>query len=394
MASGLTKHYYAVDEVRAALAYACKEHKQEDAVFWCNELLVSNMDHLALETLLDTWLWTYGPCRLFWLVSAQHTDLDRLPRLAQYLASLEHTMQDGSLWVILRETTEQPDRIVGWGGAEELMAKAEIPFTSQPLAKYFITAAKEYKASSAWWAAAQLGIDNTLALACLLRPERASWLQTIAHSHMPGYEKALHCMVALVASMWDDIWLKSIKPMGVPNEIPIARHKSPREARAYKIPTICLYGITARGKMRTNETTLPLLRDIEQSLTGMYWNTEIAKYGGYRDASGKLNWKSDEDKEEFYERYFADDIPDEWPLAEQMKSHGPGVVGPSEIMTLDKQMRIWIPRRQRLCWQKVDVTDDLVGPLADLALEGSGMEVEGAELKPVRKLKVIGTGST
>jgi hypothetical protein len=126
----------------------------------------------------------------------------------------------------------------------------------------------------------------------------------------------------------------------------------------------------------------------------MYWNTEIGKYGGYRDASGKLNWKSDEDKEEFYERYFADDIPDEWPLAEQMKSHGPGVVGPSEIMTLDKQMRIWIPRRQRLCWQKVDVTDDLVGPLADLALEGSGMEVEGAELKPVRKLKVIGTGST
>ena len=385
----LTKHYYAVDEVRAALAYACKEHKQEEAIFWCNELVVSNMANQALETLMDTWLWTYGPCKLFWLACAQHTEKDRLPRLAQMLAAMEHDLQDGSLWIILRETKEQPDTIVGWGGTEKLVPVQGWPLAAQPLATYFLAAAKEHKGACAWWAASQLGIDDTLLLARMARPERASWLQTIADTHLPGYEKALHCLIALVASMWDSLWLSSIKAIPVPKDIPLKAHSGPREARRFAIPQICLYGITARGKMRATENTLSLLRSIELSLTGPYWNVVLAKVGAKRAPDGKIEWPSEDVLEEFYEEHFPDDIPDEWPLAEQMKSHGPGVLGPSEIMTIDKQMRIWIPRRQRLTWLKAEPADDLVGPLSELAINTDIEMTEDDMLEPVKKVYKI-----
>ena len=49
-----------------------------------------------------------------------------------------------------------------------------------------------------------------------------------------------------------------------------------------------------------------------------------------------------EDLETFYTRTFPDDIPDEWSLIDQRKSHGPGVLRPGEGITLAKLGRIWM----------------------------------------------------
>lgn len=381
MSSGLTKHYYVVDEVKAALAYACKERKQEEAYFWCRELVVSHMCHQARETLLDTWFWTYGPCRLFWLTNIMLADLNKLPRVAQLLASYEKEAQDSSLFVILKETKEQPDRVIGWGGGPALDVAS--------LSSYFLAAASEHKAACAWWAASKLGIDTTLDLAIKLRPDRVWWLRWVASVDAIGYDNAIHCLIACIASMWDSLWENSIKPISVPKDIVPKVHKGPREAREYSIPAICLYGITERGKMKQSETTLNRIRSIENNLIGPYWNTMLKEAKATRGADGKIVWISEDSMEEFYEKHFSDDIPDEWPLADQLKSHGTGVLGETEHLCQEKLLRIKLPRRQRLCWfQITSEADELLEPLAAMALESNPVVNENDVLGPVKKVLV------
>lgn len=378
MSSGLTKHYYVVDEVRAALAYACKERNQDEAHFWCRELIVSHMCHLARETLFDTWFWTYGPCKLFWLFCISNCDLDRLPRVAQHLAIIDKSFQDSSLWVILKETKEQPDRIVSLSSP---------PNDKASLQSYFMAAASEHKAACAWWAASQLGIDETFALALKLRPERASYLHIIVNIDLPGYDNAIHCLLACVASMWDDLFEKSTSPIPIGKEIALRKHSGPRQAREYAIQPIYLYGITERGKMKQSQNTLNNLRSIEDWLIGPYWTAMLKQVKASRGADGKIVWASEDSIEEFYEKHFPDDIPDEWSLADQMKSHGPGVLGELEHMNQEKFARIWLPRRQRLCWfQITSEGNELVEPLAAMALENTPVVSESDKLCAVKKV--------
>lgn len=372
--AALTKNYYVAEEVRAALSYACKERRQADAVFWCQELVESNMGAEALETMYDCWLWTYGPCRIHWLWAAKAVEEDRLPRLAQLLAALERDAQDSSMWVILRETKGQPDRVIG---------NVTIDHTpSATLATYFTACCQQSKTAAAWWAAAQLGLDETVCLATAAWPDRALWLRTVLASGLP--EKARHCLIACCASMWSAAWEASVRTLPRPAEIPYEPSaKGPRARRALAIPRICLYGITARGRMRQTESTTAALRDIEPSLVGPYWDSVLGPCR--RTADGHIIWPTDEACEAFYAKHFPDDIPDEWSLADQEKSHGAGVLGPSETVGTGKLARIWLPRRQRLCWLEA-AEEEVTGSLAAMALEGEPVAAESDRLGPVRKV--------
>lgn len=382
----LTKHYYVVEEVKVALAYACRNKNQDEAYFWCNELYVSGMYDLAMEVLFDTWLWTYGPCRLFWLSCLLNCETDKLPRLACFLAALDKESQDSSLWVILKETKEQPDRV-----RRSLARSALEVLHEDDLASYFLASVKENKSACAWWSASQLGIDKTLELAKKARPERSYWLESIASVSLAGIDKQLHCLIAVVASLWDEIWEKSIEPIPLKSvkNIKLPKHNGPREARMYEIPQIALYGLTKRGKMKQSESTLNEIRDIESSLKGIYWTNKLYDYNSKLcKKTGRVKWASDEVQEEFYEKHFPDDIPDEWPLREQMKSHGNGVLGESETINQEKLARIWLPRRQRLTWQKI--IEEHVGSLSEMAIEGAKPVVSETDiLVPVMKKLTI-----
>jgi hypothetical protein len=55
-------------------------------------------------------------------------------------------------------------------------------------------------------------------------------------------------------------------------------------------------------------------------------------------------WVSDDAKEAFYSTYFPDDIPDEWSLADQKKSHGAGMLRPDEVgVSGARWARCWLP---------------------------------------------------
>jgi hypothetical protein len=60
-----------------------------------------------------------------------------------------------------------------------------------------------------------------------------------------------------------------------------------------------------------------------------YWQAAIDKYKITKQ-QGLLKFPDDDNEEAFYVLYFPNDLPDEWSLAEQMKSHGLVAAEPAE----------------------------------------------------------------
>jgi hypothetical protein len=120
------------------------------------------------------------------------------------------------------------------------------------------------------------------------------------------------------------------------------------KARVYSIPQSALYGRTLRGRMRWEQTTVSYLNNIEPHLIGCpFWEEAISEYG---TVESTILWNSDEDREAFYQRYFPDDIPDEWTKSEKAKSHGEGILGPKESLTMVKYARNYLSKWSRFAW--------------------------------------------
>ena len=69
----LSRHFYSLDEVQAALLYTTSRNNTSDALFWCQELILSGCVGEAISTLFQSWLWNTGPMRLQWLIDASKT---------------------------------------------------------------------------------------------------------------------------------------------------------------------------------------------------------------------------------------------------------------------------------------------------------------------------------
>lgn len=85
-----------------------------------------------------------------------------------------------------------------------------------------------------------------------------------------------------------------------------------------------IYGLTERGQMSETTTTLGEVRgDIVETLWGQgtpYWQQAFIGYDAMDDDAVEV----------FYKKHFPTDIPDEWSLERQMRSHGPGSLYVSE----------------------------------------------------------------
>jgi hypothetical protein len=101
-----------------------------------------------------------------------------------------------------------------------------------------------------------------------------------------------------------------------------------------------LYFITKRGRQKNTVssrkegwiTSLAVLRG------SPFWTTAIETV------------VDDESKETFYETHFPDDIPDEWSLEDQQKSHGIGCLIGDETPSTEKYLRNWYLGINSIVW--------------------------------------------
>ncbi len=406
----LSRHFYSLDEVHAALTYSSRRNDSIETLFWCQELILSGHIGETISTLFEAWLWHKGPFHLSWLQhawSTLHSDTltsNDILLTASHLSTIPYQQQDHSLWNILalspipeRVTPKTPPWISIDIDAEEL---------------YFIRALYQGKARSAWWMAQRWEdkrVWTVLESYAAHRYPTFVWDALLNYEHLlgyrsPEYDIIMRCVAVLSCCLSLEQYEKSQKEL--PSELTAVQKNAlerwdtcvgRKKRRIYTIPVACLYGVTERGmfcpKGRWSHTNVQELNNIEPSLIGCpFWEEAIAEYGTIEK---RIQWNSDDDLEEFYDRYFPDDIPDEWSKAEKAVSHGDGLLGPTEVVTLFKYSRSTFTKWSRLAWNTQELVQKRLenvkwdGTLSAIYSPCIMKEYDKTILKPVHKRVII-----
>lgn len=417
----LSRHFYSLDEVQAALHYTTSRNNPTESLFWCQEMLLSGCIGESISTLFQSWLWNTGPMRLQWLIDSWKTiATEELSEddilLATYRLSLiHHTNRDNSLWNILvliaQKPNEMPDNVT-------IKTPHVIPSEDEKEI-YLVRAIFQGKASSAWWICQFIEPDRIWIL--------LDWFAENIYN--TNYEKYSVCLEALQnyeqllgykSNEYDTIIrcaaviMMCIKPikqeesfkdevkeidkinLQTLNELEVSIGR--RDRRVLQIPKICLYGTTVRGRSKWSQNNYIQLNNIEKYLIGCpFWDEVLEEYANVID--NEIKWKSDDKMEEFYEKYFPDDIPDEWSKKDKEQSHGDGVLGPTDRPTIWKYSRNFMSKMPHLAWnttkfvnnylEKVDINDCSAESIIGLYTEPQPLSHEDLKkLSPVRKVKL------
>lgn len=100
-----------------------------------------------------------------------------------------------------------------------------------------------------------------------------------------------------------------------------------RKARQYAIPETALDATTTRGQMLVKYTNIGDVREPVPLLAEgcKFWQEALRTAGLTIDGEeNTVCFPDDDTLEKFYEKFFPDDIPDEWSAEDQQKSHGRG----------------------------------------------------------------------
>lgn len=400
----LSRHFYALDEVHAALQYCSTRNDRHETVFWCYELLRSGCVAETISTLFEAWLWNKGPFCLSWmsvtqrLVSDEVTEEDIL--LASYqLSWVPHTQRDHSLWNILVLTAEgaSPDRVT-------LKTPPYLPSRNEHEI-YMFRAIFQGKAYSAWWMSRHVSDKRVWELLrwyvihnCPMYADQYLSYFTILKQYesllgyrSDEYDVIIRCLavlsVCLNVEQQEKSWNTLPSTMEPRLQTAIGEWEAEcgrKQHRRYTIPNACLYGRCRRGRMKWSESTVPYLGALEKGFIGCpFWEEAVAEY------QLDNTWRSDDAREAFYDRYLMDDIPDEWTKAEKQKSHGDGLLGPTQTNRLAVYSRRF--NMARLLWNAGPIVQAFLekkegcDPLDVIRWFPSPGEVTTLLLRPVRR---------
>ena len=280
----LTRNLYELDEVISALQL-CLHEGDDQALFWLWELVVSKEETAALGAVEEAVIRLGDPR----LLIGPNTDWIRL------YVSIRNT-KDSVTSLLARAT--QPSKRLGFAAG----LKDAFRRKNKVAAAWYIKEAQGVVPTDEIWSALTgVKMNGTsmiyqVAAATVLcdRPERP-----------PPIEKA--------KGRWDS-WTAAI---------------GRRKARAFAIPERALHAGTTRGQLPAKYTNIADIREPVGLLSEgcKFWQEALAAMGITEDEeTNAVCFPDDDVLERFHEKYFPDDIPDEWSAADQQKSHGRGVL--------------------------------------------------------------------
>jgi hypothetical protein len=333
----LSRHFYALDEVAAALARATTRNDVRETLFWCLELLDSGCAAEAISALFEAWLWQKGPFCLAWWEGAQTrlggTEIseDDVLLCAYQLSCVPWEQRDASLWTVLAYD----------GTVDRVTPKTPpLPAGASDLEVYLCRAVCQGRGAAAWRAAESLPWERV----CELLGIQEIDYEPLLGFRTPAHDRAIRALAVLSACVPRREGLPTAIPEAVMESVRGWRALEGRKARRiYTIPAECLYGHTVRGTLPWTRLTLVQLNAAEEYLEGCpFWDERIGALAEGAEA-----------REAFYAAYFPDDHPDEWTAAEKAKSHGDGAVPPNEPVNMERYARVHMGRWSRLAWDVV-----------------------------------------
>ena len=373
----ITRHFYRLDEVRAALLYAIMRGRPLETAFWIQELVDTGLYKQAWAALVEGWLWFSLATDPNWIADIRlGTTMEDLHLAAYRLCT---NSKDNSLWATLLTSSQTPDTLCA-------NVPVHLPYSKPCLERFLSLALFQRKGAAACWAAHRLG-KVQLPASCQVVPA------VMAACGLDQPLVSLSAQVLLVCSRTEG---RPSAPM--PADLVAAIRSwtglvGRKGRRLLAVPQECLYGLTERGRLRQTETTVHEFRRMDDRIleeTEGFWP---AAFAPYRNGSG---WVSDDAHEAFYAAYFPDDIPDEWSGEELAKSHGSGLLRSLESASLQRLGRIWCQAESRFVWGFYEWPADLeeTGDATDFChaahyLNAHHEDIVTALLDPVRKLLLV-----
>jgi hypothetical protein len=354
-----TRHLYRYDEVRSALLWCIVHKRTTEAIFWTQELLDSGCHTELFQILFEGWIWFVGVTRMEWF--RQYWILYEKPDVnEEELISLVNTLlripeRDSSvLFLLLQGPTEQIERFPPTPKAEKHIAQLG-NLVDNPLKQYLIRAFHLGKASAAWTLANQLLLEER---------DDVFWNligKLDLHDVLPSLRESCSTLfpedsTLKLASQVLAVGFLCLSPKHQTKscealskyETDSNTHKQQaewkslegrRKRRIFAPHPDCLSWITSRGCNPYTKTTIKEVRnlsiDVLREKGCPFWQETLEKYNP---------WSDDDAFENFWDDLFPDDIPDEWSLEDQKKSHGPGILRPNESPLFWKLVQKWFLR--------------------------------------------------
>lgn len=362
-----TRHLYRYDEVRAALLWCIVNRRITEGLFWAQELLDSGCHTELFQVLFEGWLWSVGISRLEWFrqfwILFEKPDVEEEELCLLVNGLLRLPMRDSTtLQLLVRGPSQSLERLPPTPKTERFLPIiSEIANTplKETLVRYF----RLGKVVSAWILAVQLfhqeGADawwdflshyELLSHGSPCVRQCFEGFHSICQSLFPGDESIRIACQATAIGFLCLSPAQQTKSIYVLTETPIDSHSASslkewkelegrRGRRVYLPPSDCLSWMTSRGCNPYTKTTIKDVRNLSidklREKGCPFWQEALDE---------KNPWLNDDAFEEFWDIYFPDDIPDEWSLEDQKKSHGPGILRPNEEVSVGKLAYKWFLR--------------------------------------------------
>ena len=262
----LTKNLYRVDEACSSLRKAIRGARYNDALAWVEELFVSGCIGEANVILFEMWIFLVGHEDIGWL-KRWYTCDQSLTTIQKTTVSLIHTINElkhGELVVAL----------------------------SAPNISELYNSADFYKTIA--------NHNNNTA------PHFVRILEKLEKSPWYPYRCAVRMCISIAICKGVKVRPYKDIDLGI---------FAPTPLEELKVSHLNIYGFSDRGRMKMSEDTLSEIRgDIVGTLMKKgcaYWQEALVGY-------------DPDSPDEFYMKYFPDDIPDEWSLTKQERTHGKG----------------------------------------------------------------------
>jgi hypothetical protein len=345
----LTRHLYESDEVVAALQLSLRTGDKTAALFWTHELVVSDEQPIALQTLRSTWLrWgapndytiltqDFSPSLVYRVARAiEQTIASALVAPINLLNAAAAAAAPPPTPVIAFTKLQQEARHLRATGFAKIAT--ESGETDMPTA-YAWWLSLEYAvrtqapAAAMWylqWAQPVLCADTiwSAITAITAAPHRsmAATIRIAASAH-PTCQLLHQAAVILIITYRKETGTDVTPMVAEAQWATWAPTIGRRAGRILAIPVEALHASTTRGTLPATYTNID---DCRNPLTLLpvacrFWRNAITLAGMSVTADREdVIFPDDDILEQFYATYFPDDTPDEWSTTDQQKSHGRG----------------------------------------------------------------------
>lgn len=336
-----SRHFYHIEDVCAGLQYAIHNERLCEALFWTNELInVDKTDELK-RTLFLSWFYSIG------LSNLNIIDIIKNPTYESIYQMASYNKRNSTLaYMLLNGTLKKTYKV-----KKSLAKLAKSLQQDNVEIEYWIRRTLVDKYLESWQLSLNIwdedNFDSMLQEVVIAKFEQADKLleliETIYNFDFVNiiYRK---CAIIGILCMNDNNIKTALKPLSIvlKDEIKfyLEEYKlyyGKRYARIYKLEEYSFYGKTKRGKMKKSESNISELYDSDTLIKNQSIYTYIISVFKSFD---KFKDNTDE-YEKFYNKYFPDDIPEEWSLVEQAKSHGNGILDEDEKPSIKKYFTIW-----------------------------------------------------